>query len=369
MSTDTRFSLMSTLLPPISARIQKQRIWEHLKRSNKLLKIGIRPRVFIAVKNVNWEQAALIDSWRAVADVVHFEAHAQFDQYHPQWHSSGKPQFNRLLLDTFLQEHRRSPFDLFFSYLSGRWVTGETIEQITQSGAISCNYGFDDSQSFFGRREGGGWSGTAEICRHFDLCITAQSPRDVIKYHHRGGRAFFMPSAGNADVFAAHKPSTLPRQHLISFVGQKTPQRSRLIEQLRRHGIEVITAGKGWDQGSVCTAQFLELTRKSLLALGTGYFGNSSRTRLKGRDFEIPLIGTAYLTSWNRELSHYFKNGEELLMYRSIKQLCKQICRLRDNPGLAERIGLAGRQRALAHHCWHHRWQQLLELCSMREPA
>jgi hypothetical protein len=369
MSSDSRFSLLSTLLPPIPSHIQKRRIRHHLQRTNKLLKAGIRPRIFIAVKNVNWEQAALVDSWKAIADVVHFEAHEQFDQYQPQWHHSGKAAFNRLLLDTFMREHHRKPFDLFFSYLSGRWVTGDTIKKISQSSAISCNYGFDDSQSFFGRREEGGWSGNAEICRSFDFCITAQSPRDVVKYHMRGGRALFLPSAGNATVFAAQEPSAPPRQQLISFVGQKTPQRSRLVEQLRGRNIELTTAGKGWELGSVTTEQFIELTRTSLIALGVGYYGNSTRTRLKGRDFEIPLIGTAYLTSWNRELSHYFKNGEEILMYRSTKQLYSHICRLRDNPDLAERIGQAGRQRALAQHCWHHRWQQILELCSEQDFA
>ena len=320
------------------------------------------PRVFIAVKHHNWEQAGLIDSWADVAETVPWDWASRYDQHASDWHQRQKAAFNDELFERVQAAHKEKPLTHFFSYLSGRWLYPETIWRIGALGIITLNFSFDDSHRFWGKRREGLWTGIASIAPAYDLNITAQHPADLVKYRLAGARALYLPPGGNPKAFA-NLPK-VEKRYFVSFVGQCYGVRKEYIDHLRAHGIAVYTrGGEGWPEGPVSHEEMLTIYAASHIILGFGYTGHSRRkTAVKGRDFEIPLTGTAYLTTRDPVLSQYFREGEEILFYRNPDELVNMLRQYAERTDELARIGQAGQRRALAGHGWSHRWSQALGL-------
>lgn len=326
-----------------------------------------RYKVFIAVKDVNWEKAGLIDSWLQLdnVEVVHYDWGTRYDQYSADWHNEKKQLFNEELIERVVAEHAVKPIDIFFSYLSGRWVFPETINIIRSMDIVAINISFDDRQSFWGTREATGYGGNAEIAPAYDVCITCQNRDDVMKYAAVGANPVFLPPAGNQNLFARSEPRVI-RPIPVSFVGQKYGVREEIIEYLMTRGIRLCVRGVGWPLGAVSGQDMLGIYMDSLLTLGFGYVGGGTEVIcLKGRDFEIPLTGTAYLTTYNKHLAEFFVEDEEILFYRDKRDLLEKIDYYTNHPDQAIKIGLAGRNRALREHTWDKRWRSVIDLCTI----
>ena len=342
----------------------RDRIRNHLKgrrERGEIQSLPTRPKIFIAVSQCNWEKSALVDPWCKFGDIVHYDWSDEFDQYAGDWHSKRKKEFNDKLYTLVYDEHKKSKIDIFFSYLSGRWVYGQTIKKIRDLGIITINYDFDDSLKFWGYKEASGLTGSAEIAPFYDICISAQSEANVGKYVAVGSNPVFMPSGGNPDVFAKLEPKS-ERKISVSFIGQNYGERKKIIRFLAKNGINIFARGKGFDQGAVSQDEMLEIYNDSLLTLGFGYIANTYKTGLKGRDFEVPMTGTAYLTTYNEELTKYFIPDKEIILYYNKEDLLKKIKYYSANPEKIIEIGQAGRARALKDHTWLQRWAEVLEL-------
>lgn len=318
-----------------------------------------KPRVFLAVAQNNWEQEGLVESWHGLADTVHFDWSDRFNQYSSNWFYSDRALMGAALVKRVAEEHAHDPFDLFFSYLSGRLVRSESILAIRQLGIRTVNFAFDDVSQFWGRRVNGVWTGNAELATAFDLNLTVADPRDVGKYQRRNAKALFLPPAGNPSrYFVPIRPDE--KTINISFVGQRYGTRDTFINALRAAGIHPAVHGRGWDSGELSFEQKIETYRQSLITLGFGFVGRSRSVSLKGRDFEIPLTGACYITSWNPVLAQFFRPDEEIVMFRSQAELVRKVKHLLNNPNEAIRIATQGQQRAMNDHTWQQRWKQLL---------
>lgn len=334
-------------------------------KKNQNCYADIKPRVFAAIAHVNWEFEGLVSPLEKLAEVVHFDWSGQFDQYSADWHTHGKPEFNKRLLQVFESAHREKSFDIFFSYLSGRWVYPETIQRIKALGVVTVNISFDDHKSFWGKFEAGHWSGNAEIAPFYDLSLTCQNRRDLKKYIDVGAMAVFLPPGASVP----HQLDAETRKDIpISFVGQRYGSRPALISYLAEHGVEVLTYGKGWPAGELNHSAMSNVLSRSIVSLGFGFIGNSHRAvGLKGRDFEVPLYGGLYLTSYNPDLKEFFKIGTEIECYKSRRDLLSKAQYYLKNTNEALAIGEAGRQRVLREHLWENRFRTLFsELARMR---
>jgi spore maturation protein CgeB len=344
---------------------QIQRIKSHLsiRRKNHEISENIpsKPHVFIAVKNVNWEKAGLVDSWSDIANVTHFDWADNYDQYDTGWHENGKYKFNEELFSRVKKEHSRSKIDIFFSYLSGRWVIPETIEKINKLGIITINFGFDDTISFWGVKERTGYSGNAEIAKCFDICVTSQNSKDIGQYIKVGANPVFIPSGGNEKVFGLKENPA--KKYDVSFIGQNYGERTKIINYLRKKGINVLTRGKGWAEGSISQDEMLEIYAESLVTLGFGYIGSTKEVGLKGRDFEVAMTGCCYITTYNEELGKFLTEDKEILFYKNKKELLNKIKFYLEYPALAGEIGRAGKKKAISRHKWSDRWKKLLKIC------
>jgi hypothetical protein len=358
INRDNFFNILLNLEKPIDNQEQKRKIKRYLIDHKKCLATS-RPHIFIAVKNNNWEKSALVESWKNLGDIYHYDWAGKYN-YVPNWQKEEKDKFNWELLENVKKINQIKKIDIFFSYLSGGWVWPETIKSIGDLGIITINYSFDDSSLFWGQKDGKEWSGTREIAPQFDFSIAAQDEKDLKKYNLIGARAFFLPSAGNPDFFySAPVAKTIP----VSFVGQYSKIRARYINFFKKNGIAVLTRGSGWPDGPASQSEMLAIFQKSLIVLGFGFVGSRRMVRLKGRDFEVPMTGATYLTTYNKELSRYFIKGKEILFYNNKPEALNIIKHCLANKNITVSIGQAGEDKSLKFHTWEKRWQEVLNIC------
>lgn len=315
-------------------------------------------QIFVAVNHVNWEYPALVETWKEFGKVTHFANTTGFDQWDDQWLLAGKKQFNRALVETVEQRHRQKPIDLFFSYLSGRWLYPETIKSIRKLKIPTVNISFDDTVAFRGLKDKEGWCGNASIARHFDLCVTCQNRRDLWKYKFAGARALFMPPGAPEDLTLIERAST-PR-NVVCFVGQKYGVRAEIMEKLRASFPDE-TYGKGWKSGELSRQDMKSIYSQVSINVGFGFIGDSRRlVGLKGRDFEVTATGGFYLTSFHPQLAECFEEGKDIEFYRSFGELERKIAFYLLHPEKAATIGRAAQIKVRQHHLWSHRFKQIL---------
>ena len=107
---------------------------------------------------------------------------------------------------------------------------------------------------------------------------------------------------------------------------------------------------------------------RSVVNLGFGFIGNSPHlTGLKGRDFEVPLMGGLYLTTYNQDLENCFILGEEIDCYRNETDLLSKLQYYITHPDIALNIGAAGRNRCLLDHTWTNRFKIILTVTGLSD--
>lgn len=261
-------------------------------------------------------------------------------------------------LPLFVKElNQTMPIDFILSYFSGAHIYPKTIEQIKKMGVPIFSFHWDDRLYFKGKMVDGQYCGPAALCRAYDLNLS-NALSSLVKYRVEGGEAIFWPEGANPDFF---KPLDQPFKYDISFIGVRYGQRPRLIDYLRKNGINVTCFGKGWENEFIAAEEMTKVYAQSRVNLGFGYVGYSQNQCLKGRDFEVPSCGAVYLTSNNENISRVYRIGEEVIVYNNAADCLGKIRFLLANPQKCEQIRLAARQAVLTRHSWVCRIQQLLE--------
>jgi spore maturation protein CgeB len=78
------------------------------------------------------------------------------------------------------------------------------------------------------------------------------------------------------------------------------------------------------------------------------------------RTFELAAAGACQVVDLKRDLHHLFKPGEEIVGYRDLGELRRQLDFHLANPDEARAIGENARRRALAEHTLRHRIEEML---------
>jgi hypothetical protein len=284
-----------------------------------------------------------------------------FDDSSPDWLQ------NRVDVDddlmAFVEEtHTRHPIDLFLGYLSGWQISPETIRKIGELGIVTCGFHLDDKPSFRGRRSGGRWTGSADLASAYDLNLT-NAPSSIVKYEAEGGVALFWPEGANPDHY---KPLELPFEYDVSFIGACYGYRPIFVDYLRKNGVSVETFGPGWPSGSVSEVSMVEIYAKSRINLGFGGIQFSLKSQcLKGRDFEVPMSGAVYLTSYNEELELVYDVPREIVTYTDKNDCLYQVRRILNDEESARNLRINARDRCLREHTWACRIRYLLRFVGM----
>lgn len=315
--------------------------------------------------------------------------------------------FSAQLVEKFQQEHRKHPFQLFFSYFFDDEVNPEAIDEIRKSGVPTCNFSCNNAHQFYL---------VENLSPHFDFNL--HSEKDVgVKFLRIGANPLWWPMASNPKYF---HPLDVPRTIPVSFVGENYAQRARIVAHLLQHGIDVHAYGPAWQFGTTSPARSLAKRMKYLLLsalpgsplarlrasaqlaehdfrvhLAASYPANMhapvsdeelialySRSHislgvlevfgrhdpslpvvqhLHLREFEAPMSGALYCTGYSDELAEFFEPDQEILTYRNPFELIDKIRYYLNHPDQAEAIRSAGHARALRDHTYHRRFQQLFQ--------
>jgi len=155
----------------------------------------------------------------------------------------------------------------------------------------------------------------------------------------------------------------------VSLVGSRYGYRERFLLALADYPIKVW--GGGWTRaehpqvrrmvggGPVWGRTKLLVYSSSTVSLNHHHpmndiVGTNSRT------FELAAAGVCQLANVKEDLSSLFKPGEEILLYRDLAELRRQLDHCLAHPDEARSIGENARRRALAEHTLGHRLEEIL---------
>jgi spore maturation protein CgeB len=86
------------------------------------------------------------------------------------------------------------------------------------------------------------------------------------------------------------------------------------------------------------------------------------------RPFELAMSGAAIVSNPHEGIERWFEPGREVLVVSTADEATAAYRELLDDPGRAEEMGRAARERALDEHAYVHRARRLLELLGVGAP-
>jgi len=196
----------------------------------------------------------------------------------------------------------------------------EKINEISPKTKIITFYGDDDI--FF--------TSTRYYILFADYSLIAQ-PHYFKLYKKDGVKKVFLTVGLNTDYL---KPINVDKKYDVTFVGTVSPSRIEIIRFLIKNGINVKIWGKGWYYSEFkdfygrpplsCSDDILKIRGQSKinLAFTKNRYGE---LHFKGRIFENAACKAFQLTEYFPEYLNYFKNNEELIMFKDNKDLLEKI--------------------------------------------
>jgi spore maturation protein CgeB len=161
----------------------------------------------------------------------------------------------------------------------------------------------------------------------------------------------------------------------LSFVGSRYDYRERLVREL--DGYPLRLWGNGWSRsedpvvrrmvagGPVYGRDKLAVYAGSTLSLNHHHPMNDI-VGVNTRTFELAAAGACQVVDAKDDLAHLFKPGEEVVSYRDLGELRRQLDYYLGHPDEARAIGANARRRALAEHTLRHRIEAMLDVLAAR---
>lgn len=283
--------------------------------------------------------------------VFDWRAEGYDDRVVSDWPSS-RHKLNQSLIEKFHQINSIEKIDVVIGQFSGYTIMPETIDEIKAGGAITINWTFDDKLNFKGKKMFGVQSSPAGLCDAVDITLTS-NPSAIRQYWSFGGLSMFVPEAAEHNFFKRSNQ----KKYKVTFVGARYGNRPKFISDLKKYGVDVECFGVGWKNGEISDIRMAEIFSQSLINIGMSEIGYSKKLCcLKARDFEIPLCGSLYLTSYHSDLDLVYEIGKEILVYRNAKDCAALIKKILNNPLEYESISKEGFRRASLNHTYEARW-------------
>jgi spore maturation protein CgeB len=154
----------------------------------------------------------------------------------------------------------------------------------------------------------------------------------------------------------------------VSFVANRYPYRERFVMALRDYPLRVW--GAGWaaadDQAVRAIARGPVFGREKLLVYAASTLSLNHHHPMNDivgvntRTFELAAAGACQVVDLKDDLHDLFKPGEEIVGYRDLGELRRQLDVHLAHPDEARAIGENARRRALAEHTLRHRIDEML---------
>ena len=297
----------------------------------------------------------------------------------------GRDRMNKELLEVVQKEKP----DLCFFFLFGDEIKKQTIKKITKENGITTFNWFADDHFRF-----------CNFSKYYAPLFNWVSTTDsqAIKKYNKIGYKNVIKSQWACNQFL-YKPSNIEKIYDVSFIGQPHSDRRKVVDRIKKAGINIKCWGNGWENGRVSQDEMikifsqskinLNLTKSSgnvnLKALASiflkkelnktlklvspkywlGNFQfilNKKREQIKGRNFEIPGSGGFLLTSNADNLTDYYKDGKEIVIYKDIDDMINKIKYYLEHNEEREAIAQAGYERTLREHTYEKRFNNIFKI-------
>jgi spore maturation protein CgeB len=161
----------------------------------------------------------------------------------------------------------------------------------------------------------------------------------------------------------------------ISVVGSWYPYRERLLDELKNYPIRIW--GGGWKRARSAAVRAMVAGRpvwgRAKLAVYAGstlslnhHHPLNDIVGVNTRAFELAASGVCQVADLKEDLPALFTPGEELVAYRDLDDLKRQLDHYLAHPDEARAIGANARMRALKEHTLRHRIDAMLALMEDR---
>lgn len=268
-----------------------------------------------------------------------------------------KQQINDQMLDFVLKTTQENKIDVIVCHLSGHSTTPIILEKIKSLNIPMINESLDDETKFKSRKgKDGYYRGMKDICKYFDISLTS-SKSAIVKYLVEGGNPTYKDYCGNEKIY---KNLYLKKEYDVGFVGQSYGLRGSFVKYLINNKINVHAKGSGWEKGFADDREMIEIFNKSKIVLGFSTVGKKDNINiLKGRDFEVPLTGSFYLTGYHEELKEYFNLGTDIETYTSKEDLLKKVNYYLKNEEKREKIAKSGYVKCSENYTGHKSYEKV----------
>lgn len=298
----------------------------------------------------------------------------------------GKDEFNRRLLELVRLEKP----DLFFVFMYTDELDPGVLDEIKKT-TKSLAWFADDHWRLhnYSRR----WA------KHFSFVVTTWSRAPEIYAKYGITNVIRSQWACNPAIF---KPSDLPRDIEVSFVGQYNSARGKLVRALRNAGVNVWVRGWRWPDGKLSEEGMVGVFSRSKINLNFNtpperwriklfarlFLRRSVRgivpdlwnlawnfrswldmriPQIKARPFEVLACRTFLISGYADDMGRYYKDGEEIVYYDgTTEDLAEKIRYYLPREKEREAIARAGYERTLRDHTYQKRFEDIFKQIGLR---
>jgi hypothetical protein len=318
-----------------------------------------KPRL-VALGHNSWEKYGLYPTFARLTD-FHFY---QTGSVNGGWNEALRQESGKAFLAEVERLDKESPVHIVFMYCDSSFLDPVMLKALSAKGIWTVLMGLDDKHKFQQRHEFGMEIGQSTVAPLIDLYWTTWKA-GLALFWQIGARPIYLAEGADPNF---HQCLDLPKDIDVLFLGQKYGQRQAMVNYLRQNGIDVTTYGSGWENGFVSFEKSIELINRAKVVLGVGGVGHMLGVQhLKGRDFEVPMCGAVYLTSYNPELSDWYDIGRDILCYSS-PQDCLEILKwLLPDLDKQAKIRNNAQIRSRQAHSWESRIDVFISLLTDKQ--
>lgn len=270
-------------------------------------------------------------------------------------------EFNgKRLLEIVRNILKLSYIDIIIGQMWASTMAPEALQEIRRMGILVVNISMDDRHTFryaFNtKRVNGKLSGTAGLIGSIDLACTS-AEECCLWYQIEGCPSIYLPPASDSEIY---KPYPCVKKYDVCFVGANYGIRTKVINAIKKRGINVVCYGNNWPKGRIEIEKLPQIFARSHIVLGIGTIGHCTDLySLKMRDFDGPMSGSLYITHDNPDLYNLYKIGKEIITYNTPKDCADKIVYYLSHIDEAETIAKVGRKRAVHEHTWEKRFEKV----------
>jgi len=352
----------------------------------KILYVAMRYDYGKPEKGFSFEHFNFYDSLVKMNSGEHDVIYFAFDEV---MRDGGRDKMNEKLLETVYRERP----DVCFFMLFTDEIKKKTIKEISKKGnTVTYNWFLDDHWRFSIYSKY--WAPL------FDWVSTTDS--EAVNKYEKIGYKNVIKTQWACNHFTYKRTGSEVR-HDVTFVGQPHGDRKKVIEEITRAGVPVECWGVGWPNGRIEQDEMIKLFSESKINLNLTMSSGLLRLepiakiflnrrandtyqirnpiswpanvvswarergeQIKGRNFEVPGSGGFLLTSDADNLTDYFEDGKEIVIFKDTEDLIDKAEYYLLHEEERAAIAQAGYQRTLGEHTYEKRFNDIFMEMGLR---